>query len=170
MSPHRLAPTAHRARVVRAALLAASLGVSTACYTSHPLVGAPDMGTTAVVTLNDRGRLTLGEAVGPNAERVEGSVLSRSDSTFVLAVRSVQYIGGAANGWNGEQVTIPVAGVRGVTERRFSKGRTILVIGTAVAAVVAFLVTRNILGDDDAFVEEPDGPPPPQGSIVPIRP
>ena len=164
----------HPPRLARAALLSALLGASTAlasaCYTSRPLLGAPDPGALAVVTLNDQGRVALGEALGANADRVEGSVLSRSDTGFVLAVRSVRYFGGTTNTWSGEQVRVPVAGVRAVTERQFSKRRTLLVIGAAVAAVVAFLVTRNVLADDGGFVEEPGENPPPQGSHVPIRP
>jgi hypothetical protein len=166
----RFASPAHRARVVRAAILSALLGVSTACYTSHPLMGAPDPGTLAVVTLNDRGRSVLNEALGANAERVEGSVLSRTDSSFVLAVRSVEYFGGTTNTWKGEEVRVPIAGVRGVTERRFARGRTYVIIGASVAALVAFLLTRNILADDGRLAEEPGEGPPPVGSFVPTRP
>jgi hypothetical protein len=166
----RFASPAHRVRVLRAAILSASLGVSTACYTSRPLTGAPDPGALAVVTLNDRGRSELNEALGANAERVEGSVRSRTDSSLVLAVRSVEYFGGTTNTWKGEEVRVPVAGIRAVTERRFSKGRTYIVIGATVAAIVAFLVTRSVLGDEKGFVEEPGEGPPPVGSFVPTRP
>ena len=168
--PLRTTSHPRHARLARAALLSVALGVNTACYTSHPVMSAPESGAIAVVTLNDRGRETLREAVGQNAERLEGNVVSRTDTGFVLAVRNVEYFGGASNTWSGEQVRVPIAGVRAMTERRFSKGRTALVIGAGVAAVVAFLVTRNIFGDETAFIEEPGGPVDPVGSSVRLRP
>jgi len=170
--PSRLSPRSspRRTLVLRAALLAGSLGANTGCYTSQPLMGAPDAGAIAVVTLNDRGRESLREAIGQNAERMEGSVVSRSDTGFVLAVRNVEYFGGASNAWRGEQVAVPIAGVRALTQRRFSKARTALVIGAGIAAVIAFIVTRDIFGDETAFIEEPEGPGIPVGSSLPIRP
>jgi hypothetical protein len=157
-------------RSVRAAVMAGALGVSTGCYTSHSLVGAPDPGVMTVVTLNDRGRSALTDAVGQNADRVEGSVISRTDSGFTLAVRNVRYLGGEANEWRGEQVTVPVAGVRGLTERRFSKTRTYLLGGAVVAAFIAFIATRSLLGEDPTLVEEPGGGGQPSGSFLPTRP
>ena len=152
------------------ATLAALLGASAACYTTHPLMSAPDPGAIAVVSLNDRGRVALGDAIGANADRIEGSVVSRTDTAFVLAVRTVDYVGGASNGWKGEPVTVPVAGVRGMTEKRFSKARTSVAAGALVAAVVAFIVTRNLLGESGAVVEDPGSGNPPSGSFVPVRP
>jgi hypothetical protein len=166
---HTCRPAAARLRAARAAVLGLSLGTSTGCYTSRAVTGVPDTGAQAVVTLNDRGRTALSDALGPNAERVEGSVVSRTDSAFVLAVRSVDYFGGATNAWRGEHVSVPVAGVRVLTERRLSRGRTYLVVGAAVAAVVAFIVTRSILADDGALVEDRGDGGNPQGSRVPVR-
>ena len=162
--------SAHRIRLLGAALLSASLGVSAGCYSSRPIMSAPEPGGIAVVTLNDRGRAALSDAVGANAERVEGSVVTRTDSSFTLAIRSVAYFGGTTNSWRGEQVTVPVAGVRGMTERRLSKGRTYLAIGVGVAALVAFIVTRSVLADDRGFVEDTPDSPPAGGSFVPVRP
>ena len=163
------APAPRAVRVRRTGLLTA-LAANAACYTTHPLMAAPEPGAVAVVSLNDRGRVALGEAIGPNADRVEGSVVSRSDTSFVLAVRTVDYIGGASNEWKGESVTVPVAGVRGMTEKRFSKARTYLAAGALVAGVVAFIVTRSLLGESGTLVEDPGSGNPPSGSFVPVRP
>jgi hypothetical protein len=169
-TPRPPRPSSRRSRAALLATLAASLGVSTACYTSRPVMSAPEPGATAVVSLNDRGRVALGDAIGANADRVEGSVVSRSDSAFVLAVRTVDYFGGASNEWKGEHVTVPVAGVRGMSEKRYSRARTYLAAGTLAAAVVAFIVTRNVLGESGALIEDPGSGNPPAGSFVPVRP
>jgi hypothetical protein len=150
-------------RAARASVLGLSLGVSTGCYTSRALMGAPDPGTLTVVTLNDRGRVLLGDALGQSADRVEGSVVSRDDSAFVVAVRNVRYFSGQSNEWSGERVTVPLAGVRGLEERRYSRARTWLLVGAATAGLVALILTRSLLGKDPTIVELPGGPPP-QGS------
>jgi hypothetical protein len=151
-------------RLARAASLSALLGMNTGCYTTRPLMGAPDPGTQAVAILNDRGRVALGETLGANVDRVTGQVVSRSDTSFVLAVRSVRFFGGQSNEWTGERVTVPVQALRAVEARRFSRARTFLVVGTLTAALVVLMVTRSILGDDGAAIEMPLPGGPPAGS------
>lgn len=145
--------------MLRAAVLGVALGANTACYTTHALMRPAERGQVMVVSLNDRGRTSLVTALGANADRVEGSVVSRDDSSFVLAVRNVRYFGTEANNWNGEQVTVPIAGVRSLEERRFSKVRTWAVVGAAIAGVIAVILTRSILGDEPTIVETPGGGP-----------
>ena len=155
----RAAGAAARLRVARATVLGLSLGVSTGCYTSRAVMGAPDAGALAVVSLNDRGRVLLGDALGPNAERLEGNVLSRSDSAFVVAVRNVRYVTGQSNDWSGERVTVPIAAVRGLEERRYSRGRTWALVGLVTAGLLALVFTRSLLGEDPTLVEVPGGGP-----------
>jgi hypothetical protein len=147
-------------RAARAAVLGLALGVNTGCYSSRALMGAPDAGTEAVVTLNDRGRVLLGDALGPNADQVEGSVVSRGDSSFVVAVRSVRYFNSQSNEWKGERVTVPVSGVRGLQERRFSKHRTWALIGVATAAFVALVLSLKLVADNPTIIDQGGGTPP----------
>jgi hypothetical protein len=158
MSRQRVGVAA-RSHVLRAAVLGVALGANTACYTTHASMRPADPGQQMVVSLNDRGRASLVNALGANADRVEGSVVSRDDSSFVLAVRNVRYFGTEANSWNGERVTVPIAGVRSLEERRFSKARTWLVVGAAIAGVIAIIITRSVLGDKPTIVETPGGGP-----------
>lgn len=151
-------------RLLRAVVLGTTLGVNTGCYTTRPLMGSPAPGAQAVALLNDRGRLALGDSLGSNVDRLTGDVVARGDTTFVLAVRRVRYLGGQENAWNGERVTVPVGALRGIEERRFSRVRSYLLAGAIAAAVIVFVVTRSILGDDGALVEPPGGGPPPAGS------
>ena len=151
-------------RLVRAAVLAGSLGLSTGCYTTRSLMGVPDAGTQAVAILNDRGRVALGDTLGANVDRLTGDVVSRGDTSFVMSVRNVRYFGGQTNEWKGERVTVPVQALRAVEERRFSRLRTFLVVGAVVAGLVAFIATRSILGDDGVAVEMPGTGGPPAGS------
>ena len=150
---------AARLRAARAAVLGLSLASSVGCYTTQPLMAAPDVGTPTVIVLNDRGRVALGEALGQNVDRLEGGVVSRGDSSFVVAVRNVRYFNGETNEWKGEQVTVPVAGVRTLEARRFSRKRTWTLVGALTAGFIAFIITRSVLGEDPTIVEQNGGGP-----------
>jgi len=94
-------------RFVGGCLLAFLMGVTTGCYTYTSIpAAAPAPGTDVLVGLNDQGRLTLGQSVGPAAQQIEGTVQSQSDSAYVLSVSSVSYFNGGINKWSGEPLTI----------------------------------------------------------------
>jgi hypothetical protein len=116
------------------------------CYASMPVNGTPAAGTTLVLALNDRGRVALGEQVGPSAATIEGQVASASDSGYALRVSSVSYLNGQSNRWSGEPLTVPANLVSRATQRSFSRGRTTL-LGVAAAATLAVLIrSTNLLG------------------------
>lgn len=162
--PPRRPFAVHPIRLLRAVVLAGTLGINAGCYTTRSLLGVPDAGTQAVAILNDRGRVALGDSLGANVDRVLGDVVSRGDTSFVLAVRNVRYFGGQSNAWNGERVTVPVQALRAVEQRRFSRTRTFLLVGGLVAGLIAFIATRSILGDDGPSLEPPPTGGPPAGS------
>jgi hypothetical protein len=140
-------------------LLAFSLGVSTGCYTYSPIPPAAPPGTDVVVGLNDQGRLTLGQSVGPAAQQIEGRLRSRTDSGYVLAVSSVTYFNGGMNKWSGEPLTINQALVNDVRERRFSSSRTLLVVAGATAALAAVIFHQTLFAKGGP--EKQTNPPPP---------
>jgi hypothetical protein len=132
------------------------------CYASMPVNGTPAAGTTVVLDLNDRGRVALGEQVGPSARTIEGQVGSASDSTYSLRVSSVSYLNGQSNRWSGEPLTVPANLVSRATQRTFSRGRTTL-LGVAAAAALAILIkSTNLLGNASGGGDV--GRPPPPGS------
>jgi len=96
--------------------------------------------------LNDRGRVGLGESVGPAATTVEGTLQSLTDSAYMIRVASVGYVNGQSNKWNGEPLTIQKEFLKDVSERRFSRSRSFLAAAIITAGVVAFAVTRSLLG------------------------
>ena len=117
-----------------------------------PLVGGCYSYTTAVsdrpvparvfeLTLNDRGRIALESHIGADVLTVEGSVSDVTDSTFVLHVQRLATIGGQFQTWAGEPVTFRPEFVRSMRERRFSAGRTALLLGSATAAALAFVAS-----------------------------
>jgi hypothetical protein len=125
-------------------------GVASGCYVNTPVVAVPTPGTQLDLELNDRGRVGLGESVGPAATTVEGVLQSQTDSAYMIRVASVGYVNGQSNKWNGEPLTIQKEFVKDVSERRFSRGRSLLAAAVATAGVVAFAVTRNLLAGGNA--------------------
>ena len=132
------------------------------CYASMPVQGTPVAGTTVVLDLNDRGRVVLGDQIGPSATKVEGEVASASDSLYSLRVRSVSYLNGQSNRWSGEPLSVSTNLISKTAQRSFSRTRTTL-LGVAAAAALAVLITStNLIGN--ASGGEKGNPPPPGGS------
>jgi hypothetical protein len=136
----------HRKRIAGGFLLVFLNGVASGCYVNTPLVAAPVPGSQLDMELNDQGRVGLGESVGPAATTVEGTLQSLTDSAYMIRVASVGYVNGQSNKWNGEPLAIQKVFVKDVSERRFSRSRSFLAAAIFTAGVVAFAVTRNLLG------------------------
>lgn len=117
------------------------------CYSYTPLATpSPVAGTKVALVLTDVGRVGLGPAVGAGTSRLEGTIVGTSDTGYVLSVSDVFGIGGSHAQWAGETVYVQKSYVANSMERRFSRGRTVFVAGGAAAAVVTFLLTRDLLG------------------------
>jgi hypothetical protein len=115
------------------------------CYTTVPVETVPPAGTPVVLTLNDRGRVALGNTVGASATQIEGALDAQTDSGYAVKVSSVVYMNGQNNKWTNERLTIQSDLVRELRVRKFSRSRTALLSGGTVAAAVALIVTRNLL-------------------------
>jgi hypothetical protein len=141
--------------VVGAALLSG-------CYTLDPTGGvAPEIGQEIGLDINDAGRVALGGAMGPEIAQVEGSLVSRENAEYLVAVRTVHLLRGGEQVWKGEPVHIKSEYVSSISERHFSKGRSIALGAVGVASVV-FLLTRSIIGGG---TEDPVNPPPTGNSL-----
>src|SRR5687768_1914904 len=127
-------------------LLAFLSGIASGCYVNTPVVAAPAPGDRLDLELNDRGRVGLGENIGPAATSVEGMLQSQTDSAYNIRVASVVYVNGQSNKWNGEPLTVQKDFVKDVSERRFSRGRSFLAAGIVTAGVLAFAMSRSLLG------------------------
>lgn len=162
---HRVRPASAPGRAWRGwtALLLAGVTSVSGCYTNVPVSGAPRPGTKLVVNLTDRGRVAMGDSIGPSAEEILGEVQTSSDSSYVLRVESIRYLNGQSNRWTGESLTIRTDLIGRTRERRFSRTRTwALGLGTA-AAVLALALTTDLFGAGSLGREGPSpGPGPVQ--------
>jgi hypothetical protein len=135
------------------------------CYVNRPLADSrlePAPGTRLVIELTDAGRAAMAPQVGPDVGRVEGALIQRSDSQYVLGVSKVFGLYGTLQKWEGEQMTFPAPYVRRLFERRFSLGRTLAVAGGMTVGLVVLGVSTSLLGGggNDAG----PGPTPPPGN------
>lgn len=119
--------------------------LSAGCYALQPAAGAvPVPGTNVALDINDAGRVALGMSMGPGISRVNGRLMSRSSTDYTLSVTGVELQRGGFETWRGETVRIDASHVSTFYERRFSKGRTILLSAVLVGA--ASLVAGRALG------------------------
>ena len=122
------------------------MGVSSGCYVYTPAPVPPPQGSQVVLELNDRGRVALGDSIGPTGKEVEGTVVGSPDSSLLLSVARVGYLNGQSNKWNGERLSVARNLVDRATERRFSPARTWITVAAATAVTIAFIASRNLLG------------------------
>lgn len=135
------------------------LGFISGCYTFTPATTNPAPGTEMVLGLNDQGRVTLGQSVGPAAETIEGKLQSKTDSAYVISVSSVRYFNGGTNAWSGEPLSVGTSFVQQAQERRFSAGKTALAVAVAAGAAIAFILTRSLFGSSSPDKSSTGGPP-----------
>ena len=135
---------------------------ASACYEYTPAPAAPGTGTRLLLELNDRGRVGLGDSIGPSGSVVEGTVASNSDSAYSIRVVRVGYLNGQSNQWNGEALTVARQWVGNAKERKFSKGKTWLTASAASLAAAAFIASRGLLGFGSSGRKNGGGPPPQQ--------
>ncbi len=143
----------------RAVICALAPSILSGCYTYRPVVATqPVAGTRVDLHLTDEGRIAVRERIGPDVARVEGSLVYRNDTSFVLRVAEVHGLYGARNVWGGEEVGIRRDYVGLVRERRFDTMRSVLLGGLVVAALVVIFATDLVGfgGDSDVWREPPD--------------
>ena len=117
-----------------------------ACYRYRPVVAPPEPGTRVALELNDRGRVGVADSLGPELTHVEGELVSRTDSLYLLHVLSVRDIRGGRTRWRGEPASVRQEFVKDVTVRELSKQRTAMLVGGVVVATVAFVISRDLFG------------------------
>jgi hypothetical protein len=128
------------------------------CYVQQPVPGgALAPGKPVAFDITDAGRVALGGSMGPSVLHIEGRLLRRSNEDYVVAVESVQYLGGGTQAWSGEPVTLKPEYVGVTYERRLSKSRTIALSAAGIGALAA-IVTTSLVGSGTHGGEEPPGP------------
>jgi hypothetical protein len=127
------------------------------CYTLQPAGGVvPDIGTQVAFDVNDVGRVALGGAMGPEIGQIEGRLVQRDSSQYVVAVTAVHLLRGGEQSWAGETVHIKSEYVSSSYQRQFSRGRTVALSAVGVVAL-AMLARNSLLGSGS--VDQPVTPP-----------
>jgi hypothetical protein len=117
----------------------------TGCYSLQPIRSTPEPGTVVALDITDAGRVALGGTMGPEIIQVQGRLISRDSSEYVLGVTGVNLLRGGTQTWRGETVRIRSEHVSSLYERRFSKGRTIA-LGAIGVGAIALIATQGLLG------------------------
>lgn len=147
-------------RRITAILCTALLLVQFGCHTFLPLQETVPISEGLVgVELNDQGRALLSERLGSMVRQVDGTVVSRSDTSVTLSVTRIRFLSGSSAVWAGEVVEIPKVGVRGFRERQYSRGRTAMLTAGIVIGIVALaaLFSFDVFGFDHG--DDVDLPP-----------
>jgi hypothetical protein len=127
------------------------------CYTYAYAPSTPAPGMRLALDLNDLGRLQMAEHVGPSVARIDGWVISCSDSAYTLRAERTIGLTGGTTPWNGEEVVVLKSWVGIAREKRFSPQRTVVLATTVTAGFVAFLATRGLLGIGNGSPDAPGG-------------
>lgn len=104
--------------------------------------------------------------MGPEIAQVEGQLIEKDASSYLLAVSTVRLLRGGEQVWTGEQVRLKADQVGSSYQRRFSLGRTIGLGVVGIGGVTAFFVTRSLI----AGGSEEDKPPGDPGTASVARP
>ena len=150
-----------------AALGIASVLVSSAgCYTYPPRttseVNPPAL---VAVDITDAGRVELSDQMGTEVKRIEGQVVQRSDSAIRLMVTEVSFLNGTSNKWQGQEVTIRPLDVKTLSQRTYSRQRTMIAVLGIAGLIGLTIVTKgfaNIFSGDPSTDGKGGGPPPDQ--------
>ena len=149
-------------RLIAAFGITAFMVSMTGCYT-YPVRPLAEVSPSATVSVEvtDVGRVDLAGPIGAGVARVEGKVVEVSDSVIRLAVTEVTFLSGLSNKWQGQDVTLRPQDVRSVSQRTYSKQRTVLsVVLGVVAAATILLAGFKGLFSGDASRDKPVEPPP----------
>jgi hypothetical protein len=143
------------AQMLRTAGLVATGLALVGCYTLQPSRGvAPEIGERVAFDVNDAGRAALGGSMGPEIGQIEGRLLQRDTTQYLVAVSAVHLLRGGEQTWSGEPVRIKPEYVATTYRRHFASGRTIA-LSALGAGAVAFIVTRSLIGSGDSVDKLP---------------
>jgi hypothetical protein len=132
-----------------------------ACSTYAPtsLAAAPESGTVRF-DLTDAAHSESFGSLGSQVTSVEGKVRSTSDSAVTIAVSEVGRVAADNQEYHGDMITIPTRYIGRVEQKRTQVGRSLLVAGAVIGAVVWI---GSQAGHGSVSFRRPPGPPPPGG-------
>lgn len=133
---------------------------ATACYYYEPLAAPqPVPGSYVSATLNDLGTDTLSRTIGPDVRSIRGRLLTSDPEALRLSVTGVTLHHGENVTWKGEALTVNRMYLAGIDRRRLSRGRTAIIVGATLAAM---LTTYKVFQGVGIIPSGSGGPPPPK--------
>jgi hypothetical protein len=154
-----LATSVRAPRQAAAALCAAAWLAGCYAYSVPGEVG-PEVGRTFAFDLTDQGRASLGARIGPGTDRIEGTLVGVTDTTYTVRMARVVDIRGTVVKWNGEVVVLGREYIGTLRERRMSGARTGVAVGAVAAGVVAVVAMASLSAGGNE-TDQPPGPQPP---------
>lgn len=110
------------------------------CYSLSPLRGAePEVGTQVAFDVTDTGRVVLGGSMGPQIAQVEGRLLEKDTTGYLVSVSNVRLIQGGGQVWAGEQIRLNPRFIGSAYARRFSLSRTLGLSAIGAGGIAAFV-------------------------------
>lgn len=142
-----------RVKRIGALLCAFSLA---GCYSLQPVAAGavPMLGAPVALDINDAGRVVLGGTMGPEIGQIEGRLVSKDNVDYVVSVSVVRFVRGGEQTWTGERIHVKNEFVSSVHEKKFSKGRTVILSAVAATAV-ALLVRQALVGSGTGELPAP---------------
>lgn len=141
-----------RGKAVRAVILVSLAG----CYGYRaPRGPEPQVGTGVALDINDAGREALGGSMGPDIAAVQGQLIDKDSTGYLLAVSAVKLRQGGEQVWSGERVRIRNDYVWNRSERRLSWGRTVAFGALTVGGIGGLLAALGAF--DPGFQDDGNG-------------
>jgi hypothetical protein len=150
-------------------MLRAALGLppvlALGCYTFVPS-GASYLagGKPVAIEINDLGRINLSPQIGADVARVAGILEQQTGTEYTVRVNELTYLNGKTAEWIGERVTIRQDFVRGVYERKFSRGKTTAAVLASAGIVAGVIAGKSLTGSGDKLSGGDTKPPPGGGT------
>ena len=134
-------------RSIHAALLTVPLLMG--CYANRLVTGVPPTGISVEAELSPIGTQELTRAIGPNAARLDGILLSASADSLVLSVREVRLRDGQALFLQGTTITLASSQLTALRSRTFDPRRTVVAAGLGLAAAILIIDQVRFGGGGD---------------------
>jgi|GEM_PF-5029201 hypothetical protein len=146
--------------MMRSMFVLSAMWCAAACYYYEPLATPqPVPGSYVSATLNDLGTDTLSRTIGPDVRSIRGRLLTSDQEAMRLSVTGVTLHHGEIVTWKGEAVTVNRMYLAGVEQRRLSRGRTTIIVGATLAAI---LTSYKVFQGIGIIPTRSGGPPPPK--------
>lgn len=134
---------------MRAVRRVAAVGLSSilvGCYALVPTGGTvPKPGTVMGFDLNDVGRYAVGGTIGPEIGQIEGRLIQKDSTEYVVGVTGLHLLRGGEQVWHGEVIHLKTAWISSTYERKFSAARSIA-LGTAGIGAIAAIAAQSLGG------------------------